>query len=285
MGPRRAPISVCAAALGLRRNTRVGLSFSIVNSWDGSVAAQTGVVGDRCAGLANLRRGFPPARIVGDLFLPLIPRRERQVDADIGVKVGPAAPGQVPRVVDHHQRGRGSTGWRDHAVIDPDTNLACRRSEKPVRALPVRWCASVGALPRLAMATARCRTRTRAGRARRSNRERERRQVLRPKHWSVHCRSDTNRRRPPAAARRPLARDGPSGREARPRSSIAGFGSAKRAAPDGQFRVLSSDGGHELVREYGVELKLETLNRHDGRRKSSAARPADDRPGAHRSQT
>ncbi len=50
--------------------------------------------------------GLPPARIVGDLFLPLIPRRESQVDADIGVEVGTAAPGQVARVVDHHQGGR-----------------------------------------------------------------------------------------------------------------------------------------------------------------------------------
>ena len=60
------------------------------------------------AGLAQLGRGFPPAREVGDRFLAVVSSRIGQVDADARVEVGPASPGQVARVVDHHQGRRRS---------------------------------------------------------------------------------------------------------------------------------------------------------------------------------
>ncbi len=49
------------------------------------------------------------------------------------------------------------------------------------------------------------------------------------------------------------------------RGHVAAFpriGPPERATPDRQLRVFGPDGGHELVRQNGIQLKLEALDRH-----------------------
>ncbi len=72
----------------LKRKTRVGLSVSARTSLRrvGGVPDRRRL--DRGAGLAQLGRGFPPAREVDDRFLTIVLARKGQVDADSRVEVG-----------------------------------------------------------------------------------------------------------------------------------------------------------------------------------------------------